>query len=64
MKVWQPAPIFLPGESLWTEEPVGLQSMDCKEFDITEQLSIAVKLEKKKLQIRDFCIWLTVEQVM
>lgn len=31
--------------------PVGLQSMDCKEFDITEQLSIAVKLEKNKLQI-------------
>ena len=23
---WQPTPIFLPGESLWTEEPWGLQS--------------------------------------
>ena len=23
----QPTPIFLPGESLWTEEPGGLQSM-------------------------------------
>ena len=21
---WQPTPIFLPGESLWTEEPGGL----------------------------------------
>ena len=25
---WQPTPVFLPGESLWTEEPVGLQSME------------------------------------
>ena len=24
---WQPIPVFLPGESLWTEEPSGLQSM-------------------------------------
>ena len=26
-RVWQPTPVFLPGESLWTEEPGGLQSM-------------------------------------
>jgi len=26
-KVWQPTPVFLPGESPWTEEPGGLQSM-------------------------------------
>ena len=24
---WQPTPVFLTGESLWTEEPGGLQSM-------------------------------------
>ena len=24
---WQPTPIFLPGESLWAEEPGGLQSV-------------------------------------
>ena len=24
---WQPTPVFLPGESPWTEEPSGLQSM-------------------------------------
>ena len=24
---WQPTPVFLPGESQWTEEPGGLQSM-------------------------------------
>ena len=26
-KVWQPTPVFLPGESPWAEEPGGLQSM-------------------------------------
>ena len=25
---WQPTLIFLPGDSPWTEEPVGLQSRD------------------------------------
>ena len=24
---WKPTPVFLPRESPWTEEPVGLQSM-------------------------------------
>ena len=26
-KVWQPTPVFLAGESPWTEEPGGLQSI-------------------------------------
>ena len=26
-RAWQPAPVFLPGESPWAEEPGGLQSM-------------------------------------
>jgi len=26
-RAWQPTPVFLPGESPWTEEPGGLQSM-------------------------------------
>ena len=26
-KAWPPTPVFLPGESAWTEEPDGLQSM-------------------------------------
>ena len=26
-KAWQPTPVFLPGESLWTEEAGGLQSI-------------------------------------
>jgi len=26
-RAWQPIPVFLPGESLWTEETGGLESM-------------------------------------
>ena len=26
-EAWQPTPVFLPGESSWTEEPGGLQFM-------------------------------------
>ena len=26
-RAWQPTPVFLPGESPWTEEPGGLLSM-------------------------------------
>ena len=29
-KKWQPTPVFLPGESPWTEEPGELQSMGLK----------------------------------
>ena len=35
-RAWQPTPVFLPGESPWTEEPGGLLSMGHKE---SEQLS-------------------------
>ena len=27
-RAWQPFPVFLPGESPWTEEPDGLQLSD------------------------------------
>ena len=29
-RAWQPTPVFLPGESSWTEEPIWLQSMGLK----------------------------------
>ena len=29
-RVWQPTPVFLPGESPWTEQPAGLQSMEAQ----------------------------------
>ena len=27
-RTWQPTPVFLPGESPWTEEPGGLQFIE------------------------------------
>ena len=38
---WQPTPVFLPGESPWTEVPGRLQSMGHKVSDMTERLSTA-----------------------
>ena len=38
-KVWQITPVFLPGESPWTEEPGGLQFMVHKKSVTTELLS-------------------------
>ena len=38
-EAWQPTPGFLPGESPWTEEPGGLQSMGLQRMDTTEGLS-------------------------
>ena len=37
-KIWQPTPVFLPGEIPWTEEPGGLQSMESWKSDTTYQL--------------------------
>ena len=34
--MWQPTPIFLPGESPWTEELVGYNPRGHKESDMTE----------------------------
>ena len=31
-RAWQPAPVFLPGESPWTEEPGGLLHGDAKSW--------------------------------
>ena len=39
-RAWQPTPVFLPGESPWTEKPGELyHTWGCKESDMTEQLS-------------------------
>ena len=60
-RAWQPIPVFLPGESLWTEEPGRLQSTGSKESDMTEQLtpspSCLTLLEVSKLF---FSEWLTI----
>ena len=36
---WQPTPVFLPGESPWTEEPGGLWSLGSQRADATERLN-------------------------
>ena len=36
---WQPTPVFLPGESPWTEESGELQSTGSQELDTTERLN-------------------------
>ena len=43
----QPSPVFLPGESPWTDEPGGYSPWCCKESDMTEQLSTAQHRTKK-----------------
>ena len=37
---------ILAWKIIWTEEPGGLQSMHCKELDVTERLSTIKKLAK------------------
>ena len=39
-EAWQPTPVFLPGESPWTEEPGELQSMGSQRV-LIERLSTA-----------------------
>ena len=34
-RAWPPTPVFLPGESLWTEEPGGLQFMGLQRVTYT-----------------------------
>ena len=40
-RAWYPTPIFFPGQSPWTEEPDGLQSMGSQKVRHDEQLSTA-----------------------
>ena len=35
-RAWQPTPVFLPGESSWTEEPRGLQFIGLQRMDTSE----------------------------
>ena len=38
---WQPTPVFLPGESTWTEQHGGYSPQGHKESDMTEHTNIA-----------------------
>ena len=46
---------ILAWEIPWTEEPGRLQSMGCKELDMTEQLSARTLKVKFKLKLRMKC---------
>ena len=50
-----PMPVFLPGESSWTEEPGRLQSMGLKESDRTERLTLELSFFGEITQI--FYYW-------
>ena len=43
-RAWQPTPVFLPGESPWTEQPGRLQSIGHRKSGTTERLSTALGL--------------------
>ena len=46
-RAWQPTPIFLPGESPWSEEPGGLQSMGLQRVGhdwVTKHISAIVSI--------------------
>ena len=49
-RAWQPTPVFLPGESPWTEEPGGLQSIESQRVghDWSKLAHIASNTSKKK----------------
>ena len=48
-RAWQPTPVFLPGESPWTEEPGGLHGpWGHKESATTERLSTAQHIHQQK----------------
>ena len=40
-RAWQPTPVFLPGDSRWTEELDGLQFMVSQRVDMSDRLSTA-----------------------
>ena len=42
---WQPTPVFLPGEFRRQRSLVGYGPWDCKELDITEQLTLSLKIQ-------------------
>ena len=45
---WQPMPIFLPGESHGQRSLVNYSPWDCKESDMTEQLTLSLSLPWKE----------------
>ena len=57
-RAWQPTPVFLPGESHGQRSLAIYSPWDCKESDMTEQLSVSLEtreyLVNGALEIRPF----------
>ena len=51
-KKWQPTPVFLPGESPWTEEPVGYTPWGCKELDTIQNCFPSLFVDNKISEIK------------
>ena len=61
-RVWQPTPVFLPGESHGQRSLMSCSLRDCKESDTTEWLSTALAVQwilKLKLQYFGHLMWRT-----
>ena len=56
-RAWQPTPVFLPGESPWTEEPGGYRPWGHKESDITKWLSTQAHIYYRTKQYLIFKIF-------
>ena len=52
-RAWQPTPVFLPGETPWTEEPGGLHSMGSQRVGHYS----ATKHSTYKYNIKNFDLW-------
>ena len=53
-RTWQPTPAFLPGESSWTEEPGGLQSMGSRGLgtaEVTEPVGVGMLFQGPRLSL-------------
>ena len=60
-RAWQSTPVFLPGESPWTEEPGGLQSMESRRVrqDCTTKQSPAqqsIHYMDKREEDKEWCL--------
>ena len=56
---WRPTPVFLPGESPWTEEPGGLQSMELQRVrhDWATKHSTTIVASTPQLLYLAICQW-------
>ena len=54
-RAWQPTPILLPGESPWTEEPGGLQSIGSQSQTWQKQLSMHAHSKSFFKRYLNFC---------